>query len=131
MENQAFYDSLIKKVKDNLNYKERQELKSLKQENIPVIEKKILKLKKQLRFAQIMMIICLIMIILFSVANQWSTTPRLHYFFVTFPWYITIYLGVGILGKGSLSHMQKRIDTFELLLILTENESNLKISTIE
>jgi len=47
MDNQTFYDNLLNQVKDNLNYKETQKLKSLKEGNIPILEEKIQKLNGQ------------------------------------------------------------------------------------
>ena len=122
MENQAFYDNLLKEVNDNLNYREIQELKSFKKENVPLLEKKIQKLKKNNRFGQIMMVSILLLITLFSFFLQLDIFPKLHRFFIILIMYFPILLASSIFGKGSLVKTQKKIDTFELMLVLTKNE---------
>ncbi len=128
MENQTFYESLLEKIKGYLNFKETQELKSLKKENVPVLEKKIQKLKKQLRFAQIIMFFVLLLIVIISFILQLNILPKLHRFFVILLMYLPITLGPVIFGKASMVGTQKKIDTFELMLILTKNGSDFIIS---
>jgi hypothetical protein len=126
MENQAFYNSLLNGVNNNLNYREIQELKSFKKENAPLLETKIQKLKKNNRFGQIMMVSVLVLIVLFSFFLQLDIFPKLHRFFVILIMYFPVLLGSAIFGKTSLVKTQRKIDTFELMLILTKDEIPVK-----
>lgn len=122
MENQAFYDDLFIKVKDSMKYQELQELKSFKKENIPLLEKKIQKLKSGKVFLRIVMFSILTLIILFAVLFQENVTPKLNHLLFALLMFFPIALSNAISGKKSLPALQKKIDTFEFMLVLTKNE---------
>lgn len=126
MENQAFYDDLLNQVKDSLKYEEVQELKSINKENIPLLEEKIQKLKGSIRFVRISVIAILILIILAASVIQIALTPKLNRFLILFMMIFPISVANAVIGSNSLPSLQKRIDNFELMLILTKGEWQLE-----
>ena len=122
MENQAFYDDLFTKVKDNLNYQEIQELRSFQKGNIPLLEKKIRQLKSGIKFLRIVIFVILSIIILFSFSLQMGDLPKLNQFIFLLLMIFPIAISNSITGKKSLPALQKKIDTFEFMLILTKDE---------
>ena len=121
MENQALYDDLFTKVKDSLNYQEIQELISLQKENIPLLEKKLEKLKSGKVFVRIVMLSILTLMMLFSILLQANALPKLNQFILLFLMIIPVGLSNSIVGKNSLPALQNKIDNFELMLMLTKN----------
>lgn len=128
MENQALYENLYNQVKGNLNYREIQELNSLKEENIPVLEEKIQKLKGSIRFVRIAVIAILILIILSASLIQSELIPKLNHFLILFLIMFPISIGNAVVGGNSISALQKRIDTFEMMVILIKDEFTISLT---
>ncbi len=70
MENQALFETLLKKVKDDLNFKEVQQLKSQDKANETLIEHKIQKLEKQKKLNRIYLVSLLMLLIALSIILQ-------------------------------------------------------------
>ena len=121
MNNRELYENLFEEVKGELNFKQVQELKTLKKENESLIEKKIKKLQKNNRFVKIMIAIILLLILIISVFLQLDILPKFHRFFGNLLIYLPLVLGISIFGKSSLANVQRKMDVFELILILTKN----------
>ncbi len=122
MENQAFYDDLFTKVKDSLNYQEIQELRSFQKGNIPLLEKKIRQLKSGIKFLRIISFAFLSLLILLAFLLQWGGVPKLNQFIFFFLMVFPIGMSNAISGKKSLPVLQKKIDTFEFMLVLTKDK---------
>ena len=121
MENKAFYNNLLITIKDDLNDQEIKELGSFQKENIPLLEKKIQKAKSSIKFVRIAMFIILSLIFLFAFLFEYNAVPKLNHFLFSLLMVFPIAISNTLIGKNSLPTLQKKIDTFELMLLLTKN----------
>ena len=128
MNNLELYENLLAEVKGEFNFKENRTLKSIKTENIPLLENKIQKLKKNNRFGQIMFGSILLLSLIIAFFLQSDILPKFHRFFGTFLIALPVVLGMAFFGKSSPANAQRKIDIFELMLILTKDEMPEKAS---
>jgi len=122
MNNRELYENLFEEVKGELNFKPLQELKTLKKENESLIEKKIKKLQKNNKFTKIIIGLFLLLSVIIAFFLQSDILPKFHRFFGTLLIYLPAVLGMSLFGKSSLANVQRKIDVFELMLILTKDE---------
>ena len=128
MNNLELYENLLVEVKGEFNFKENRTLKSIKTENIPLLENKIQKLKKNNRFGQIMFGSILSVMVIIPFILQLDIWPKFHRFFIILLMYLPISLAPVLFGKSSPANAQRKIDIFELMLILTKDEMPEKAS---
>ena len=122
MNNRELYENLLAEVKEEFNFEENRTLKSIKTENIPLLENKIQKLKKNNRFGQIMFGSILLLSLIIAFFLQSDILPKFHRFFGNLLIALPVVLGMAFFGKSSLANVQRKIDVFELMLILTKDE---------
>ncbi len=128
MNNRELYENLFEEVKGELNFKPLQELKTLKKENESLIEKKIKKLQKNNRFTKIIIGLFLLLSLIIAFFLQSDILPKFHRFFGNLLIALPVVLGMAFFGKSSLANVQRKIDVFELMLILTKDEMPEKAS---
>ena len=128
MNNRELYENLLAEVKEEFNFEENRTLKSIKTENIPLLENKIQKLKKNNRFGQIMFGSILLLSLIIAFFLQSDILPKFHRFFGNLLIALPVVLGMAFFGKSSLANVQRKIDVFELMLILTKDEMPEKAS---
>jgi len=122
MNNRELYENLFEEVKGELNFKPLQELKTLKKENESLIEKKIKKLQKNNRFTKIIIGLFLLLSLIIAFFLQSDILPKFHRFFVNLMVALPVVLGMSLFEKSSPANVQRKIDVFELMLIMTKNE---------
>ena len=122
MNNRELYENLFEEVKGELNFKPLQELKTLKKENESLIEKKIKKLQKNNRFTKIIIGLFLLLSLIIALFLQSDILPKFHRFFGNLMVTLPVVLGMSLFEKSSPANAQRKIDVFELMLILTKDE---------
>ena len=122
MNNRELYENLFEEVKGELNFKPLQELKTLKKENESLIEKKIKKLQKNNRFTKIIIGLFLLLSLIIAFFLQSDILPKFYRFFGNLLIALPVVLGMSLFEKSSPANVQRKIDVFELMLIMTKNE---------
>ncbi len=122
MENQALFETLLKKVKDDLNFKEVQQLKSQDKANEILIEHKIQKLEKQKKLNRIYLVSMLILLIALSLILQanilWSYK---HVITVLIP-LLAVSINMLFYTRKSIPKTIKSLLVFELLDIISKQQ---------
>ncbi len=122
MENQALFETLLKKVKDDLNFKEVQQLKSQDKANEILIEHKIQKLEKQKKLNRIYLVSLLILLIALSLILQanilWSYK---HVITVLIP-LLAVSINMLFYTRKSIPKTIKSLLVFELLDIISKQQ---------
>jgi C4-dicarboxylate transporter len=115
MENQVLFETLLKEVKDDLNFKEVQQLKSQDKANEVLIEHKIQKLEKQKKINRFYLISLLILLVALSFILQanilWSYK---HVITILIPW-VAISVPMLFYTRKSIPKTLKSLLVFKLM----------------
>ncbi len=122
MENQALFATLLKEVKDDLNFKEVQQLKSQDKANEALIEHKIQKLEKRKKLNRFYLVSLLILLVALSLILQanilWSYK---HAITALIPW-VAISVNVLFYTRKSIPKTIKSLLVFELLDTISKQQ---------
>jgi len=124
MNNQELYESLLKEVKGELNFKQIQDLKSLKKENGSLIEKMVQKLEKRKKFDFFILTTILVLIVILSFILQTNFLPNYHRLINIILPFIAITISFFLTTEKSIPKTMKSLFVFELLNTLTKNQTN-------
>ena len=115
MENQVLFETLLKEVKNDLNFSEVQQLKSQDKANDVLIEHKIQKLEKQKKLNRFYLISLLILLAALSFILQanilWSYK---HAIIILIPW-VAISVDILFYTRKSIPKTLKNLMVFKLM----------------
>ena len=123
MNRDELYESLVKEVKGNLNFKQIQVLKTLKKENEPLIEEKIHKLKKGEKINEILFHSILGLMVILAFILQTDFLQNYHHFIIILLAFLPISLSSGF---RSMKNSIANLNILRTLLMLTKNDDEVK-----
>jgi hypothetical protein len=123
MNNEKLYEDLIKEVKEELNFKEIQELKTQKKENKTLLVNKIQKLEKRKRTDRVVVMVILILFVTLAFILQIDYLESFHRQIVLILPFFAIALGPTLFSKRSTANTTKNLFIFKLMLKLTEEQN--------
>ena len=120
MNNEKLYENLLNEIKGELNFKEIQELKTLKKENKPLLLKKIKKLEKRKKTERVMIMFVLILFVILAFILQTDFIKSVHRQIVIILPFLAIALSPNLISEKSNANTTKNLFIFDLILRLTD-----------
>ncbi len=122
MKNQDLFETLLKEVKDDLNFKEVQQFKSQDNANVALIKYKIQKLEKQKKLNRIYLVSLLILLIVLSLILQANILWSYKHVITTFIPLLAVSVNMLFYTRKSIPKTIKSLLVFKLMEAINKHQ---------